>query len=128
MATILCLSSQVLKGTIGNSAMAPALWALGHTVWTLPTLILSHHPGYGAPHRTVTSISDIDKHNAEWGKTDALASIDAVITGYLVTAEQGPALPTLVRHIKRHNPAPLTERNPVTRDLTAGACVAAPHT
>lgn len=126
MATILCLSSQVLRGTIGNSAMAPALWALGHDVWTLPTLILSHHPGYGTPHRTITPIREIEQHGAEWARTDALAQIDAVITGYLASPEQGPALLRLVQQIKHANPEALHVADPVMGDWPGGAYVAAP--
>lgn len=126
MATILCLSSQVLRGTIGNSAMAPALWALGHDVWTLPTLILSHHPGYGSPQRRETPISEIAQHGAEWAKTDALGQIDAVITGYLASPEQGPALLGLVQQIKRANPDALHVADPVMGDWPGGAYVSDP--
>ena len=126
MATILCLSSQVLRGTIGTSAMAPALWALGHEVWTLPTLILSHHPGYGRPYRTVTPARKIAQHGAEWAKTDALGQIDAVITGYLASPEQGPALLSLVQQIKRANPDALHVADPVMGDWPGGAYVSAP--
>ena len=46
MATILAISSQVARGSIGLSAIVPALQTLGHSVLALPTILLSNHPGY----------------------------------------------------------------------------------
>lgn len=46
---ILSISSQVSQGHVGNSATAFALRRLGQEVWDVPTIVLSHHPGHGAP-------------------------------------------------------------------------------
>ena len=46
---ILSMSSQVAYGPVGNTAAVPALQALGHEVLAVPTVILSNHPGHGAP-------------------------------------------------------------------------------
>jgi len=47
---ILCISSQVAYGPVGNTAAVPALQAMGHEVLALPTILLSNHPGHGTPH------------------------------------------------------------------------------
>ena len=48
MARILAISSQVVRGHVGLSAIVPALQRLGHEVLPIPTIILSNHPGHPA--------------------------------------------------------------------------------
>lgn len=87
MARILAISSQVARGHVGLSIIAPALQALGHEVVALPTVVLSNHPGHA--HVAGTALDpDVlhDMLNAleinGW-----LSGIDAVLTGYLPTAD-----------------------------------------
>ena len=44
---ILSISSRVVYGYVGNSAMVPALQHLGLTVWPVDTVVFSNHPGHG---------------------------------------------------------------------------------
>jgi pyridoxine kinase len=44
---ILSIQSQLAAGYVGNSAAGFALQRLGHEVWPLPTVLLSHHPAHG---------------------------------------------------------------------------------
>lgn len=87
MARVLAISSQVARGHVGLSAIVPALQALGHDVTALPTIVLSHHPGH--PHAAGERIGAaalarmLDGLDANgW-----LGDVDAVITGYLPSAE-----------------------------------------
>ena len=46
MARVLAVSSMVVRGHVGNAAAVPVLQCLGHEVWSLPTVVLSNHPGH----------------------------------------------------------------------------------
>ena len=46
---VLTISSLVAAGPVGNSAIVPALLAMGVTPVALPTVLLSNHPGHGRP-------------------------------------------------------------------------------
>src|SRR5687768_930784 len=50
---VLAISSQVVYGPVGSSAAVPAMRRLGLDVLELPSVLLSNHPGHGAPVRQV---------------------------------------------------------------------------
>lgn len=85
MAKILAISSQVVFGPVGLTAIVPALQAKAHDVLALPTVILSNHPGHGKPagiaHDLAPLIAALENINAFY-------KLDAVITGYFANAEQ----------------------------------------
>jgi pyridoxine kinase len=58
---IICISSQVAYGPVGNSAAVPALEHAGFTVFQLPTTILSNHPGHCPPAATDVSAETLEK-------------------------------------------------------------------
>ena len=87
MATVLVISSQVVRGYVGGTATRTVLEALGHQAWHIPTVLLSNHPGHpnvaGEPlppkkMRDLTLALDANR----W-----LADIDAIVVGYLPTPE-----------------------------------------
>lgn len=96
MARVLALSSQVVRGHVGNSAAVPALRSLGHEVWPLPTVLLSNHPGQGRvagcpiPPGTIEAIASALAENG-W-----LGSADAVMTGYLPSADHVAAAAAVI--------------------------------
>ena len=51
---ILSISSRVVQGYVGNSAIVPGLQSLGFTVWPLDTVVFSNHPGHGRFRGTIT--------------------------------------------------------------------------
>lgn len=87
MACILSLSSEVARGHVGNAVARFVLQRLGHDVVALPTVVFSNHTGYahiaGAriEPRMLADIVDALGDNG-W-----LGGIDAVLTGYLPSAE-----------------------------------------
>lgn len=87
MANILAISSQVVRGHVGNSAMGFTLQRLGHRVWAVPTIVLSNHPGH--PHCSGIEIAPeaIAEMMAALQRNGWAQELDAVITGYLPTAE-----------------------------------------
>ncbi len=86
MGRVLAISSQVVRGHVGLSAIVPALQRLGHEVLPIPTVLLSNHPGHlraaGTRVEVNTLVSMLDVLDANgW-----LAGLDAIMTGYMPTA------------------------------------------
>jgi pyridoxine kinase len=100
MARILAISSQVVRGHVGLSAIVPALQRLGHDVWALPTIVLSNHPGHPSAAGTridaavQMQIVDALERNG-W-----LGEIDGVMTGYLPSPGHVRAAADIIRRLK----------------------------
>jgi pyridoxine kinase len=113
MTAVLVISSFVVRGGVGLRA-AFALERLGHRVWSVPTVILPHHPGHGRGTRIVTAdfaalLADLEK--ARW-----LPEIGAVISGYLGEAAQAGPIASLVGAVKAANPDAFYVCDPVCGD------------
>lgn len=87
MAYVLALSSQVARGHVGLSAVVPALQRLGHEVWPLPTILLSNHPGHAHAAGLRVDPAALEEMVDALERNGWLEEIEAVITGYLPTAE-----------------------------------------
>ena len=93
MATVLSISSQVLRGTVGNNAAVPALQRLGHEVWPLPTVALPHHRGYDRDAPALTMPAErISAFAAALQKRGWLARVDAILVGYIADPDQAGAI------------------------------------
>jgi len=101
---ILSLSSQVAYGPVGNTAAVPALQALGHEVLAVPTVILSNHPGHGAPAVLRVPAPDLAALLGTLDDLGALASCGAVMTGYFAANDQIYGAARIIRRMKQHNP------------------------
>jgi pyridoxine kinase len=116
---IVAISSHVARGAVGNRAMVFALERLGFTVWSVPTVILPHHPGHGRAERIVL---DADRFAAlletllEDGRRTAVAGI---ISGYLGSALQVEAVARFVEAAKEARPDCLYLCDPVIGDAGA---------
>lgn len=124
MARVLAISSQVVRGHVGLSAIVPALQRLGHEVLAIPTVLLSNHPGHkraaGMRIEVNTLMSMLDVLDANgW-----LTGIDAVMTGYLPTeAHVGFAVRAIERSRSRLS-RPLVIVDPVAGDDPRGLYIA----
>jgi pyridoxine kinase len=100
MARILAISSQVVRGHVGLSAIVPALQRLGHEAWALPTIVLSNHPGHpcAAGMRIEPAIQR--QMLAALERNGWLAEIDAVITGYLPSPDHVHVAAGVVRRLR----------------------------
>ena len=100
MARILAISSQVMRGRVGLSAIAPALQRLGHDVWALPTVVLSNHPAH--PHTAGTPIDPATQAQMldALARNGWLGEIDAVIAGYLPSPGHVQVAAGIVRRLK----------------------------
>jgi pyridoxine kinase len=120
MARILTISSDVMRGHVGNAATRFALQRLGHAVWALPTIMLSNHPGHR--HKAGTRI------DPEIGQAmlDALADngwlgeLDAVATGYLPSAGHVEMAARLIGRLRESRPGLLFQCDPVIGDDPGG--------
>lgn len=116
MSVILSISSQVVRGAVGNSVTQFALQRLGHEVWALPTVLFSNHPGqeiFGGVRvreqmlRPVLEALDL---------ADDLARVAAVMTGYLPTREHVDFARAALDSVRAANPQVLYIYDPVLGD------------
>jgi pyridoxine kinase len=87
MARVLVISSQVARGHVGLAAIVPALQGLGHEVIALPTVLLSNHPGHGTVAGEQVAPALLRRMLDALAANGWLGEIDAVMTGYLPSAE-----------------------------------------
>ncbi len=124
---ILTISSNVVRGAVGNRATTAILENLGAIVWALPTLTVAHHFGHGPVTPMVVGEDQIDQAAADLDRTFGLARLAAIVTGYFATAGQVRAVAGLIARIKTANPAALYLCDPVLGDdgrLYVGADIA----
>jgi len=100
---VLVISSHVVRGSVGNRAVAFALEALGHPAWVLPTVTLPWHPGHGTATRVVAGDEEFsaicrDLANAPWR-----SELAGVISGYMASGEQAKTVCNLIQRLKADN-------------------------
>lgn len=117
--TILVISSHVVRGTVGNRAVAFALEALGHHVWILPTLTLPWHPGHGPSTRIVAQHSEFRKLCTDIANAPWPGEIAGVISGFLANGQQAQIVADLIIHLKKNNPELVYLCDPVLGDTTS---------
>lgn len=113
--TILAISSQVVAGHVGNSAAQFVLQTLGHDVWAVPTVLLSHHPGHGAPAGRSTSPQELENLLASLWDGGWMDQVQAVMTGYFTSPDQITAAAETITRLKR-----MTDDLPVLADPIMG--------
>jgi pyridoxine kinase len=120
MGTILCISSQTVRGYVGGSAARIALERLGHQVWLLPSVILSNHPGHPlfageqVPTGRLGAMLDALDANG-W-----LGEADAVLTGYLPTPEHVALALRAAERVQHANPDAQLICDPILGDDPGG--------
>lgn len=116
MATVLSIQSAVAEGSVGNSVAAFVLMALGHEVVRLDTVQLSNHPGHGGfaggpvPAERLAALADGLAAHGSFGR------LDAVLTGYLGSPENGPVLKSILDRAREGGGRPLIIMDPVIGD------------
>lgn len=122
----LIISSQVVHGSVGSTAMRAGFEAAGVSTYLLPTIVLSNHPGHGisagqtlAPKTMTAMIDALGGHG--W-----LAGIDAIVSGYLKTAGQADAVIHALDKVARENGHALYCCDPVMGDWPGGLYVSKP--
>ncbi len=121
--SVLSFHSRVCRGYVGNSAMVPAMQALGRDVTAIDTVVLSNHPG----HRTVTG----RRLPAEEVRAmaDAVLALPgapafrAVMTGYMAGLDTARAALKTVTAMKAEGRGPLYICDPILGDRDEGIYV-----
>lgn len=104
MTAVLSIQSSVVYGHVGAQAGAFPLMRHGIAVWSLPTVQLSAHaayPGVQGRRMTAEEVCALGRGLAAHG---ALAQADAVMTGYLGSAETAGAVLDIVRQVRAARP------------------------
>jgi len=117
-AEIVAISSQVVRGSVGNRAIVFSLEAMGHPVWSLPTVIMPWHPGHGKSTRIPLPAEPFGQALKEVAASAWSGRIRAVLTGYFASAEQVFAAADFVAQLKQSNPGLLYLCDPVVGDLS----------
>ena len=113
---ILSIQSHVTYGHVGNSAAVFALQRLGFEVWPLHTLQFSNHAGYEGFTGQVFTAQHLRAVVDGLAARGLLGTCDAVLSGYLGSAEAGAAVLDAVARVKAANPGALYACDPVMGD------------
>ncbi|WAT02742.1 pyridoxal kinase PdxY [Rouxiella chamberiensis] len=125
MKNILSIQSHTVFGHAGNSAAEFPMRRMGANVWPLNTVQFSNHTQYG--HWTgcvmpASHLTDIARGIAEINR---LKDCDAVLSGYIGSAEQGEHILQIVSQVKAANPDAWYFCDPVMGHPEKG-CIVAP--
>jgi pyridoxine kinase len=116
MAKVLSISSQVVYGHVGNSTAAFVLQRMGHDVLSLPTILLSNRPGYGAIAPEIQTPQNLNAMLEAIQANGWLSGVDAVLTGYLPTAGHAALCEAWIAKVKALNPGALYLCDPILGD------------
>lgn len=119
--SVLVISSHVVRGTVGNRAVAFALEALGHPAWILPTVTLPWHPGHGSSTRVITPSNDFTNLCADLANSPWPGEISGVISGFLANGEQAAIVAELIACLRKNNPDLVYLCDPVIGDAAGVA-------
>ncbi len=113
---ILTIQSQVVYGHVGNSAATFVLQRLGHDVWQVPTVLYSNHLGKPSFKGRLISADQVSEliHGLE--DLGALDKTDAILTGYLGSADIARFSATLIDRMKARSENLLFVCDPVMGD------------
>ncbi|EKY3232843.1 pyridoxal kinase PdxY [Cronobacter malonaticus] len=125
MKNILAIQSHVVFGHAGNSAAEFPMRRLGANVWPLNTVQFSNHTQYGQWTGAVMPPSHLTEIVQGIAAIGQLSRCDAVLSGYLGSAEQGEHILEIVRQVKAANPQVKYFCDPVMGHPEKG-CIVAP--
>lgn len=121
--TVLSIQSHVVAGHVGNDAAAFALQRLGVEVWPIHTVQFSNHPGHGAWTGQAFDAAHVRALVDGLDARGFLARTDAVLSGYVGTAETGVAIADTVLRVKAQNARAIYCCDPVMGDVGPGLFV-----
>ena len=121
--TVLSIQSHVVVGHVGNDAAAFALQRLGVEVWPVHTVQFSNHPGHGAWTGQAFDGAHVRSLVDGLDARGYLRRVDAVLSGYVGTAETGAAIAETVARVKAQNADAIYCCDPVMGDVGPGLFV-----
>ncbi|MCW2700687.1 MAG: pdxY [Blastococcus sp.] len=123
MVAVLSIQSHVAYGHVGNSSAVFPLQRLGIEVWPVHTVQFSNHTGYGAWTGRVFDGQAIDEVVQGIDDRGVLGTCDAVLSGYMGSADIGHAVVQTVAKVRAVNPAAVYCCDPVIGDVGRGVFV-----
>ncbi|MDO5065649.1 MAG: pyridoxal kinase PdxY, partial [Propionibacteriaceae bacterium] len=125
MHTVLSIQSFVSHGHAGNSSAMFPLQRCGFDVMGVHTVLFSNHTGHDTWRGPLIPATDVAEIISGIDERGALASVDAVLSGYLGSVAVGRAVLDAVDLTKRRNPEALFLADPVMGDRGTGFYCAA---
>jgi pyridoxine kinase len=123
MTAVLSIQSHVAYGHVGNSSAVFPLQRLGIEVWPVHTVQFSNHTGYGEWRGRVFDGQAVDEVVEGIADRGVLSGCDAVLSGYLGSADIGHAVVGAVARVRAANPAAVYCCDPVVGDVGRGVFV-----
>jgi pyridoxine kinase len=120
---VLSIQSHVAYGHVGNAAAVFPLQRLGIEVWPVHTVQFSNHTGYGEWRGRVFDGEAIEEVVAGIADRGVLGRCDAVLSGYLGSADIGHAVVQTVQKVRAANPDAVYCCDPVIGDVGRGVFV-----
>lgn len=114
--SVISISSQVMRGSVGNRAAVFALETLGHPVWSVPTIVMPWHPGHGPSTRLRFDDEAFTNAMADLAKAKWRDEVKGILTGYFGSVAQVKAVATLIRALREINPDLIYVCDPVIGD------------
>lgn len=121
--TVLSIQSHVVAGHVGNDAAAFALQRLGIEVWPIHTVQFSNHPGHGAWTGQAFDAAHVRSLIDGLDARGYLRRVDAVLSGYVGTAETAAAIAETAARVKTQNASAIYCCDPVMGDVGPGLFV-----
>ncbi len=125
MNNVLSIQSHVVFGHAGNSAAVFPMRRMGVNVWALNTVQFSNHTQYPQWRGCVMPPEHLAEIVQGIGEINKLASCNAVLSGYIGSAEQGNDILNIVDQVKKANPDAWYFCDPVMGHPEKG-CIVAP--
>jgi pyridoxine kinase len=123
MVNVLSIQSHVAYGHAGNASAVFPLQRLGIEVWPVHTVQFSNHTGYGAWTGRVFDGQAVEEVVQGIEDRGVLGGCDAVLSGYLGSADIGHAVLGSVAKVRAANPAAVWCCDPVIGDVGRGVFV-----
>jgi pyridoxine kinase len=123
MVNVLSIQSHVAYGHAGNASAVFPLQRLGIEVWPVHTVQFSNHTGYGAWTGRVFDGPAVEEVVDGIADRGVLGRCDAVLSGYLGSADVGHAVVGSVARVRAANPDAVYCCDPVIGDVGRGVFV-----
>jgi pyridoxine kinase len=121
--SILSIQSHVAYGHVGNASAVFPMQRLGVEVWPVHTVQFSNHTGYGAWTGRVFDGPMIEEIVAGIAARGVLGRCNAVLSGYMGSADIGNAILSAQARVKDENPQAVYCCDPVIGDVGRGIFV-----
>mmetsp|Transcript_33707 Transcript_33707/g.88630 ORF Transcript_33707/g.88630 Transcript_33707/m.88630 type:complete len:310 (+) Transcript_33707:18-947(+) len=121
--SVISIQSHVVFGAAGNSAAVFPMRRLGVDVWPINTVQFSNHTQYGQWEGLPTPTEQISLLAKGIEAIGGLERVNAVLSGYLGTPEQGDQVLDVVQRVKRVNPEAIYICDPVMGHPAKGCVV-----